>query len=42
MDKHDNIVYEKNQRESIDCNISVSIVTQRTTYDLNDQFWDSI
>ena len=34
MKEHDNITDEKNQRESIKCEISVSIGTQDTAYDL--------
>ena len=33
---------ENSQRESIESDISVSIGTQDTTYDYNDEFWDSI
>ena len=42
MKEHDNIMNEKNQRESIEFDMSVSIVTQDTTYDYNDEFWDLI
>ena len=39
MKEHDNIMDENNQIESIESNISVSIGTQDTTYDYNDEFW---
>ena len=31
---------EYNQKESIELDISVSIGTQDTTYNYNDEFWD--
>ena len=42
MKEHDSITDEPNQRESIESYISVSIGTQDTTYDYNDEFLDSI
>ena len=42
MKEHNNILYENNQRESIEFYRSFSIGTQDTTYDCNDEFWDSI
>ena len=42
MKEYDNIMDENNQIESIEFDISVSIGTQDTTYDYNDEFWDSI
>ena len=42
MKEHDNIMDEKNQREIIKCDRSVSIGTQDTTYDYNDEFSYSI
>ena len=33
---------ENNQRKSIEFSISVLIGTQDTTYDYNNEFWDSI
>ena len=42
MKEHDTIMDEKNQRESIEIERSVSIVTQDNTYDYNDEFWDLI
>ena len=38
MKYNDNITDEKNRRESIELERSVSIVTQDTTYDYNDDF----
>ena len=40
--EHYIIMDENNRRESIEFKISVSIGTQDTTYDYNDEFWDSI
>ena len=40
--EHDIILDEKNQRERIELEISVSIGTQDTTYYFNGEFWDSI
>ena len=40
--RHDNIMDEKNQIESIEFERSVSIGTQDITYDYIDGFWDSI
>ena len=40
--EHDIRMDEKNWRECIESEISVSIGTQDTTYDYNDEFWDSI
>ena len=42
MKEHDNITDENNLRERIESDISVSIGTQDTTYDYNDEFWDLI
>ena len=42
MEEHDNIMDENNRRESIEFEISVSVVTQDNTYDYNDEFWYSI
>ena len=42
MKEHDNIMYEKNNIESIESERSVLIGTQDTTYDYNDECWDSI
>ena len=42
MKEHGIIMDEKNRREGIEFEISVSIGTQDTTYDYNDEFWDSI
>ena len=42
MTEHDNIMYENNQRESIEVERSVLIGTQDTAYYSNDTFWDSI
>ena len=42
MKEYDNIMDENNQRESIELDIFFSIGTQDTTYDYNDEFWDSI
>ena len=35
-------MYEDNRREIIEFEISVSIGTQDTTYDYNDEFWNYI
>ena len=42
MKEHDSIMDENNQRKSIEFGISVLIGTQDTTYDYNNEFWDSI
>ena len=42
MKEYDNIMDEKNLREIIEFEISVSIGIQNTTYDYNDEFWDTI
>ena len=42
MEQHDNIMDKNNRRESIEFKISVSIESQGTTYDYNDEFWDPI
>ena len=42
MKEHDNIMDEDNLRESTEFERSVSIGTQDTTYDYNDEFWYSI
>ena len=38
IEQHDNIMDENNRRESIEFEISVSIVTNYFTYDYNDTF----
>ena len=38
MQEHNNTIYENNQKESIEFDISVSMVMQETTYDYNDGF----
>ena len=42
MKEQNNITDEKNRRDSVEFEISVSIRTQDTTYDYNDEFWYSI
>ena len=42
MKLHDIITDENNRREGIESERSISIGTQYTTYDYNDEFWDSI
>ena len=42
MKYHDIIMDEKNRIEGIKFDRSVSIGAQDTTYDYNDEFWDSI
>ena len=42
MEEHDNITDENNQIKIIEFYRSVSIGTQDTTYDYDDEFWDSI
>ena len=42
MKEHDNITDENIQIESIEFEILVLIVTKDTSYDYNDEFWDSI
>ena len=42
MKYHDNRINETNLRERIEFERSVSIGTQNTTYDYNDEFWDPI
>ena len=42
MKEHDTIMDESNQTEGIDFERSVYIRTQDTTYDYNDEFWDSV
>ena len=42
MKQHNNIMDKKNQREIIELEISVLILTLDTTYDYNNEFWDSI
>ena len=42
MKEHDNITDGNNRREIIEFEISVSIGTQDSTYDYNDEFWDPI
>ena len=39
MKERDNKMVEKNQIESIEFEISVSIGIQDTTYDYNEEFW---
>ena len=38
--QHDNVMYEKKQRHSIEFEISFLILSQDTTYDYNVKFWD--
>ena len=40
MKEHDNKMDENNQREIIELDRSVLILTQDTTYDYNDELWD--
>ena len=42
MKENDIIMDEKNPKEGKQFERYVSIVTQGTTYDYNDYFWDSI
>ena len=42
MSEHDSIMDEENQSEIIEFERSVSIETQGTTYDYNDEFWNYI
>ena len=42
MEEHNNIMDENSRREKIEFYRSVSIGTQDTTYDYNDEFWDLI
>ena len=42
MKEYDHIMVKNNLRERIGFERSVSIGTQDTTYDYNDEFWDSI
>ena len=42
MKEHNNIRDENNRIESIEFERSVLIGAQDTTYDYNDEFWDSI
>ena len=42
MKEHGIITDEKNQIKGVEFDISVLIGTQDTTYDYNDDFWDSI
>ena len=42
VEKHDNIMYGNIQREIIEFERYVSIETQETDSDWNDEFWDSI
>ena len=42
MKEHDIIMDSNNRREGIESKISVSIGTQDTIYDNNDESWDSI
>ena len=42
MKEHDNIMDENNRIEIIEFETSVTIGTQDTPYDYNDEFWDSI
>ena len=40
--EHDIIMDKNNRRKGIEFEISIFIRTQYTTYDYNDEFWDSI
>ena len=41
MEEHDTII-DKNNKKSIEFERCISKETQKTTYDYNDLFWDSI
>ena len=42
IEEHDNVMDENNRRESIESEKSVLIGMQETTYEYNDEYWDSI
>ena len=42
MKDHDKIMDKKNRREIIQLERSFLIGTQDTSYDYNDEFWDSV
>ena len=42
MKEHDIITDEKNRREGTEFDRTISIGKQDSTYDYNDEFWDSI